>query len=97
MSRSLRERVPFNARTAKSNFAVVCSLKAGTTGEEILAELKTGTLGVCAFGKGGDTLGDVLLAGLFALAMTRCLAKARVSSDVRCRGGLTSVAVEFIW
>jgi hypothetical protein len=44
VSRSLKERVPFDARTAKSNFALVCSLKAGTTG---------------AFGNGGDNLGDI--------------------------------------
>jgi hypothetical protein len=89
VSRSLKERVPFNARTAKSNFALVCSLKAGTTGEEMLGGLKTGTLGVCAFGN----FGDVLLAGFLALAMTRCRASARTCSVVF---GLTSVAVEFM-
>jgi hypothetical protein len=88
VSRSLKERVPFNARTAKSNFALVCSLKAGTTGEEILADVETG-----AFCNGDDNLGDVLLADFFALAMTRRRASARTCSVVF---GVTSVTVEFM-
>jgi hypothetical protein len=52
VSLSLKERFPLNARTAKSNFALVGSVKAGTTGEEILADLKTGAFGGCAFGNG---------------------------------------------
>jgi hypothetical protein len=89
VSRSLKERVPFNARTAKSNFDLVCSLKVGTTGGEKLAELKTGTLGGCAFGN----FGEVLLAGFLALAMTRRRASARTCSLVF---GLMSVTVEFM-
>ena len=60
---------------------------------EIVAESKTGTLGVCAFGNGDDNLGDVVLAGFFALAMIRPRASARTCSVVF---GLTSVTVEFM-
>jgi hypothetical protein len=59
-------------------------------------ELKTGALGVCAFGNGEDNLGVIFLAGFFALAMIRRLSSARFPSDVRCSGCLTSVTIEFI-
>src|SRR5258708_20096654 len=84
VSRSLRERVPFNARTAKSNFALVCSLKPGIAGEG---------LETAAFGKGDANFGDVLLAAFPALAMTRFRLSARTCSVVF---GLTSVTVEFM-
>jgi hypothetical protein len=76
------------------NFVWVCWLNAGARGEEIVAELKTGTSVVCAVGV-NDNFG-LALAGFFALAMIRCLRAALTASDVGGFGGLVGATVSTI-
>ena len=59
----------------------------------MLAELKTGALGMCGLGDGNANFGDVLLAAFPALAMIRRRASARTCSLVF---GLMTVTVEFM-